>query len=254
MYIRVLSLVVAGGCMAEAPELSSTELHVETSNRISLNRISLNRISLNRISLNRIALDSLSLASSASQALLATAEDRELLAYVVQCALPDGDAITLTGANGTYTFDGAIGLAPQWTSEAMTEAEKRWVSACLLARTNAFGVSVTISMRGPSPALATNAAEMSAFDLVEGAFWGNVFGDELEAYACQGPIKLPLRLDGFSVSPLPRRACTLSADGVHTTCGHTYAGPCASSCTWTNGSYTNCAGNAEVVTTYLASH
>lgn len=228
--------------MAEAPELGSTESHVESQNRISLNRISLNRISLNRISLN--GLTSLGGAST----MLDTADNRDVVKYLVECALPEGSSVTLSDANGTYTFDGAIGLAPGWATTAPSASEKRWVSACLLARTNAYGVSVSISMRGSNAALGVDSAEAAAYGLREGAFWGDVFGDEFDANACPGPLKLA----DSQLSTLPLRACTVSADGLHTTCGHEYAGPCASACTDDSGNYTSCAGVAEVITTYVA--
>jgi hypothetical protein len=237
------ALVFAGGCVAEAPELGSTESHVESQNRISLNRISLNRISLNRISLN--GLTSLGGAST----MLDTAENREVVSYLVQCALPEGASVTLSDANGTYTFDGAIGLAPNWATTAPSASEKRWVSACLLARTNAYGASVAISLRGPTAVLAVDAAEASAYGLREGAFWGDVFADEMIANACPGPLKLA----DSQASTLPLRACAVSTDGVTTTCGHSYGGPCASACSDSNGNYTGCAGVSEVVTTYVAS-
>jgi hypothetical protein len=237
------ALVIAGGCAAEAPELGSTESHVESQNRIALNRIALNRIALNRIALN--GLTSLDGAST----MLDTADNRDVVSYLVQCALPEGSSITLSDANGTYTFDGAVGLAPSWATGSPSASEKRWVSACLLARTNAYGVSVAISMRGSHSALAVDATEAAAYGLREGAFWGDVFGETFDANACPGALKLA----DSQASTLPLRACTVSADGVTTTCGHDYAGPCASACTDASGNYTACAGVTEVVTTYVAS-
>jgi len=237
------ALVFAGGCVAEAPELGSTESHVESQNRIALNRIALNRIALNRIALNGLT------SLGGANTMLDTVENRDVVKYLVQCALPDGSSITLSDANGTYTFDGAIGLAPGWATSTPSASEKRWVSACLLARTNAYGISVAISLRGANPALVADSAEASAYGLREAAFWGDVFGDTLDANACPGPLKLA----DSQLSTLPLRACAVSADGVTTTCGHEYAGPCATACSDSNGNYTGCAGVTEVVTTYVAS-
>jgi hypothetical protein len=228
--------------VAEAPELGSTESHVESQNRIALNRIALNRIALNRIALNGLT------TLGGADTMLDTADNREVVGYLVQCALPEGSSITLSDANGTYTFDGAVGLAPAWATTTPTASEKRWVSACLLARTNAYGVSVAISMRGPHAALTVDGAEASAYGIREGAFWGDVFSDPMDANACPGPDKLA----GSQASTLPLRACTVSADGVTTTCGHDYAGACASACTDASGNYNACAGVAEVITTYVA--
>jgi hypothetical protein len=49
------------------------------------------------------------------------------------------------------------------------------VSACLLARNNAFGVGVKISMRGNLP-LEADTVEQADFPWAEGGFFGNIFG------------------------------------------------------------------------------
>ena len=146
-------------------------------NRIARNRIALNRIALNRIALNRIALNRIALNSSA-QDLLATEASREVLSYVVSCALPAD--VTLVGSvNGTtYEFPGSIGLTPRWADRQLNRIEKGWISACMLARVNAYGVSLQISLRGANPALSVSAAEAAAFTAEEGAFYGDIFTPE----------------------------------------------------------------------------
>lgn len=229
----------------ENPSLSSTESNIESANRISLNRISLNRISLNRISLN--GLTSISGANGAT--ILDTADGRDVFKYLVQCALTEAQSVTVSDSGGTaYTYAGAIGLAPDWYAGTPTASEKRWVSGCLLARTNAFGIGVAISLRGDNAILSVDADEAAGFTLREAAFWGDVFGDTMVANACPGPLKLA----DSQLSTMPLRACAVSSDGLVTTCGHAYAGPCEQVCTDANGLYTNCAGQTEVVTTYLA--
>ena len=65
-----------------------------------------------------------------------------------------------------------------------TKPCQRWMSACVLARTNAYGVHVQISMRAPSeraagdqgrPRASANATSATTFTLREGAFYGNIF-------------------------------------------------------------------------------
>ncbi|WP_216329366.1 hypothetical protein [Deinococcus aestuarii] len=71
----------------------------------------------------------------------------------------------------------------------MTPSEERWVSACLLARTNFFGRSVPISMRASQPAPAffrTTPEERAAFSLFEGGFFGNLFLPVPVACVCSG--------------------------------------------------------------------
>ena len=193
-------------------------------NRIALNRIALNRIALNRIALNRIALNRIALNGSAVGDLSATDEGREILQYVVECALPAG--VTLVGSHGgtEYEFEGAIGLAPSWLRGSLDRAGQRWVSACLLARVNAHGVSVQISMRGPHRALRASDDEMATFTLEEGAFWGNVFTREEDFNACRGADQAAGETGG-----LENRDCTEpdAARQGTTVCGFQFAGECA---------------------------
>src|SRR4029079_457496 len=65
------------------------------------------------------------------------------------------------------------------------ETCQRWVSACVLARTNAYGVHVQISLRAPAgapqairDALAVDnspGGESDVYTLPEGVFYGNIF-------------------------------------------------------------------------------
>src|SRR5690349_2782474 len=107
-------------CAVEAPAESTSTSAVTTANKIALNKIALNKIALNKIALNKIALNKIALNKIAlntitTQDLLATEANREVLSYLVSCALPA--AVTLVGTvNGsTYEFSGNIGLAPAWT-------------------------------------------------------------------------------------------------------------------------------------------
>jgi hypothetical protein len=251
------SILLMGACVsnAESPNTSSTDQEVRSANRIALNRIALNRIALNRIALNRIALNRIALNGlrtlgvPGATDIMDTADGRDVFKYLVQCALTDSQSVTFNDADGNeYTYTGAIGLAPEWDTGFPTDSEKHWVSACLLARTNAYGIPVAISLRGDNPALTVDAVEAAAYSLHEAAFWGDVFGDTFVAVACPGPLKLA----NSQLSTMPLRACAVSADGVTTTCGHQYAGPCESVCVDSNGLYTECAGVHEVVNTYLA--
>jgi hypothetical protein len=101
---------------------------------------------------------------------------REFMEYLVSCALPEGDDLTWVGGN--QTWDGALGLCPSWKNSAPDQECQELVSACLLARTNAYGQSVSISVRGlytddtPMP-LGPN--EDVDYPWQEGAFFGNAF-------------------------------------------------------------------------------
>jgi hypothetical protein len=125
----------------------------------------------------------------ANPALASTATKRELLTYLVRCALPEN--ITLYTQHGAerFTFKGSMGLAPRWLYEAMTPSEERWVSACLLAHVNYFGRTVPISLRANPPVvptLAVSDGEQQDFSIFEGGFFGNLFQLSPVAYTCRG--------------------------------------------------------------------
>jgi hypothetical protein len=106
---------------------------------------------------------------------------RKLIKYIVECALPSGDSIT----KGSYTFAGKVGLAPEWKYGTCGRYCQEWISACLLARTNEFGITVKIDMRANHSAIGTGPGG-SEFTEQEGAFFGNLFANPPKAYACQG--------------------------------------------------------------------
>jgi hypothetical protein len=140
--------------------------------------------------------------------------------YLYSCAMPKGAHMELTfehtGEDGGLTndpvsFDGAIGLAPEWGLRNDSKCDdncQKWVSACILARVNAYGQHVDISLRAPrgifagaadggvgadSDALGrTDGLKLSSLDggvdtvdggvdeadvypLREGAYYGNIF-------------------------------------------------------------------------------
>jgi hypothetical protein len=142
-------------------------------NGIGLNGIGLNGIGLNGIGLNGIGLNGIGLNGIART--LESADFRNVFSYVVSCALPDGDSVSYQ-VNGTkYTFAGDLGVAPQWKYQRCDGSCQRWVSACMLARVNAKGEHVEISMRGANPGLALEKGERKQFTDLEGAYWGNLF-------------------------------------------------------------------------------
>jgi hypothetical protein len=170
----------------DAPAVDSARDGISTSNRLSMNRLALNRLALNRLALNRLALNGVIPGGMGTGELLATEEGREILAYVVQCALDEGETLTATVNGQTYQFAGLLGLAPGWEHQGIDGDQQRLISACLLAHVNALGVSVPISVRSHE-AVTSTPQERRDYPVYEGSFFGQVFnGDTLLAYACQG--------------------------------------------------------------------
>jgi len=179
--MRTITTVVFVAMMATAcvgdPDVSTRTHGVAEGNAIAINAIAINGIALNGIAINGIAINSLSnnLYELTSTDLLATDEGREVLKYAISCAIPYGIALTSSYAGMTYNFVGEIGLAPGWLDRGLRDTEQRWVSACLLARVNRFGVPVSISIRGPHDALQVTEEEAVTYSVEEGSFYGNVF-------------------------------------------------------------------------------
>jgi len=156
--------------------------------------------------------------------LRSSAYTRQLLQYVYACAMPPATYdTTLDPNNGTlacsspdgggggsacpegYTCSaqgscvvplaGAVGVGVNadgstWGgSGTCDESCQRWVSACVLARTNTYGVHADLSMRAPAvappghelqlskiqAALTTTVPEANGYVLREGAYYGNLF-------------------------------------------------------------------------------
>ena len=200
--------------------------------------------STNRLAANRLAANSLDV-----RAMLDTEGGRELMSYVVGCAIPTGTTLTLADSSGaTYAYPGWIGLAPAWATRAPTVAERRWVTACLLSRTNVNGVPVNISMRSDTnTALLTSAAERLLYTQAEGAFYGDLFAPTPVMYACSNR--------GWTALVGTFRACALSPNGIVTDCGFTYTGACTTACTDKTTPFGGCKGAgtsyAETITINL---
>jgi hypothetical protein len=201
-------------------------------------------------SLNRGILNDANLSPYAS-----TTNSRSFLGYLVGCALTSSQTVT-THYNGIpYSFTGALGLASAWTSRSLNSAESNWVSACVLARANETGTTVTVSMRGTNSQLFLQSGESTNYATQEGAFYGNIFTTPVVWYACNGTDQA--NHDGYG--DLALRQCADTSTGT-TPCGYTYRALCSANCstnTGTGGYYAGCTDGlggsyAEVITTYVA--
>lgn len=273
--IATLAIVgsLMGACGVEGAETSELSAPAIAVNGIALNAIAINGLVSNHVVASSLADEAIatheSTASQAGLDLMAASGGMELFSYIVSCALPEGSVVSATVNGTSHEFHGLLGMAPEWESRGLTLSERRWVSACLLARVNAYGMSVQISMRGPAE-LAPTDAERAVFSVVEGAFYGNVFVSDpskLEMVACRGAGQAAGEFGG-----LTNRDCTEPAANGLTMCGMKYAGDCLDftpaspsprACvTSVDGNYTNCTtqasllprlslSSAEVVTVYV---
>jgi hypothetical protein len=128
------------------------------------------------------------------------------VSYLVGCALPADDSVSYVVDGTTYTFEGDIGLAPEWKTRACGQDCQRWISACLLSRLNKKGEHVRISMRGEHKALKVERFELRDMTEREAAYFGNLFAGEDQIFACypKGSRSIP-RVCGDSLKGCPMK-------------------------------------------------
>jgi hypothetical protein len=133
---------------------------------------------------------------SSSTGLMTTADGRLTAAYLVRCALPAGRSIVKHDQYGaSYTFAGAVGLAPEWESGSCGQSCQMWVSACMLSMVNVTGVHYPIWLDAQNAAVGWGTDPK--FTNQEGSFFGNLFQTPFAAYYCGGK--------SFGVGPIPGR-------------------------------------------------
>jgi hypothetical protein len=210
--------------------------------------------------------------SGSLDALLAHPAGAEHVEYLALCALDEGQTLTAGGV----AYQGTYGLATQWVDSICDDSCQRWISACVLAHANKYGISVMVSLRGAHRGLVWDETIAQEYRLQEAAFYGNVFeiegaSAEPPVYSCAGRALIAFDEDPdhqeSSLDYLQKRIC-----GAGSTCGLTHKGPCvfpdimeASTCSQDAGwdaYYGNCEGDnyedpmlapvyPEVITTYL---
>jgi hypothetical protein len=215
-------------------------------NRLGANRLGANRLGANRLGANRLGANRLTLNPIGAADLLSTDDGRNVLSYIVSCAVPETE--TLVGTHGTcsadsdcgtiepgtctagtcsYSFPGLLGLAPAWLDEQLDSTGKGWVSACMFARVNAHDTAEEISLRGAHRSLTVSPDEATLYSVEEGAFYGNLFtplDQPIDWNACQGAGQAAGESGGLVL-----RDCA-EPDPTNpnlTQCGFKFAGDCA---------------------------
>jgi len=174
-------------------------------------------------------------------ALMATADGRTTVGYVVRCALPAGRAIAIPAPGGVvHTFQGQVGLAPEWEAGACGPTCQRWVSACLLSMINTAGQHHPLWMAAPHAAIGWG--QDARFPLQEGAFFGNLFASPPTADHCGGR--------DFGTRPIPGRIGSAQAAGARAGDDGSRSA-CAARCTaHGDDGFEACAGWKEVITVW----
>jgi hypothetical protein len=213
----------------QAPELSD------------INHISYNSLAPVALTDNGPALHELSLAAlpGATTDLVDSEDGRNLLKYLVRCAMPEEEVVTFPLPGGGPGSDGGppatdlelpgmLGFAPEWSIGPLDLGGQRLMTACLMAHINAFRIQVPISVRTASKG-AVSQDEALQFPAQELTAYGNYF-TELEAdrelHVCFGnSVALALGFGGGVGGERPTyldlRIC--STEGA---CGFNRVGAC----------------------------
>lgn len=198
--------IMLSGCMQTTSIDEAVDEGLSTENQSTIvgeNSLTTNAIDLNGLLPNAIDLNGLD-PSLLSNNVLSALEDpgqlgtntRLIYKYIVGCALDTSQSISFSwtdslGIPHLENYWGALGLASAWKLTSIDELAQRAVSACLAARTNYYGIPVTISIRGPQPSISdVDAAEQLAFPKEEGAFWGDLFDGSPQLYACHNSANI----------------------------------------------------------------
>jgi hypothetical protein len=264
----VIALGTAACVVDEAPppDTTTTTTPGDTSiPKLAANGLPSAALQANLSSVNKLASAALVASNPGVTSLLATTDGQTVLTYLVQCALPASASVTYTSGSGAQKYTGQLGLAPDWQTTTPTASERRWVSACVLARTNYYGLTVSLSLRGSNPALSSSLLEPVTYLYAEAAFWGDLFAPGAPTqYSCDALVKTT----GLSLSTMALRDCSIPQAGSTTTtmCGFSFIGHCGvldlslePACKSLTAPYANChtsqAANsptiAEVITVYL---
>ena len=158
-----------------------------STNGLSTNGLSTNGLSTNGLSTNGLSTNGLSTNGFKTWFAGNPAQSDMVMRYVVRCAMAEGQSLQFTSGGTTYTWHGALGLAPGWSGAANgvatspTLEEQQAVSACLAAHANKYGVHVNISVLGKSAAgvaIPTTEEELATYSQKEACFFGNVFNNQ----------------------------------------------------------------------------
>jgi hypothetical protein len=230
-----------GGTGADAQGVDDVELqqgNLETSNALTANALTANALTANALTANALTANALTANALTANALTANGlKDplaRQLMKYVVSCALPEDQTLSMSIDGKTYKFPGSLGLAPQWgkTGGKCDESCQRWVSACVLSRVDFLGIEMPISIRGAHPALRVTFKEFFEYSDDEATYFGNIFQEEKEMYACLAPDEKQIeRVCGDSIANCPMKV----------------VGSCAKACSYREltGGFVDCSSSGK---------
>jgi len=237
--LGIVALALVSGCAegvdAGGEDVGEVEQALVAENSITMNAITMNAITMNAITMN--ALDEYELDEDTLSALRDVGQRgtlaRSFVKYAVSCALTPSqtfefDWTDINGFGRHEVYPGELSVAPHWATEPLGAQGERMVSGCVAARVNWYETHVTISMRAPHGSLSVvSGDELTAYPDVEGAFWGNLWGEGAFIHACYNS-------ETIANSRAHQRDCAvghLNPDNSVSECGMIdIVGPCSEVC------------------------
>jgi hypothetical protein len=186
---------------------------------------------------------------SASTGLMSSDDGVRTANYVVRCALPYGQRVTVLDHTGALVIlSGELGLAPEWATQQCSRDCEEKVSACLMALTSSGGIHSPIALTNQGVLGATPSA---SFPYQEGGFYGNLFMDPPLGFFCAGRDYVnPANTWSLPTeNPLVQRVCGGygPSEGL---CPYRYTGACngmvwsPGACGVSNTTFSTCKGTA----------
>src|SRR6185437_869822 len=146
LAVASLTLAACMGTPGEVDEqIGTTDQAATTSNALTGNALTGNALTGNALTGNALTGNALTGNALTGNALTGNAltdpDAREVLSYIVSCALPKDESVDITVQGKKYHYDGGLGLTPEWgdPNGSCDEDCQGWVSACLLARLDYLG-------------------------------------------------------------------------------------------------------------------
>jgi hypothetical protein len=193
--LMVMSLPLTG-CLDMSEDqvevISDAHQRAVTQNSLSSNGLTANGLTANGLTANGLTANGLTangLVMTALQDPLTSAAAREFLSYVVSCALGPNTTVQVPIDGTLVELSGGLGLASAWGDDnnSCPKECQELVSACVMARVNAQGHHIPLSMRGldsSSPALGSSSTERADYPKEEATYFGNLFVSPPALYAC----------------------------------------------------------------------
>ena len=156
-------------------------------NGMAFNGMNYNGMAYNGMSYNGMSFNGLATSGglATTSGLMTTEGGRQFVDYMVKIGYPAGHSLTKQDQFGnSYTFQGALGVAPEIESGICNLDCQEKMSGALLAHVNNSGLHVGIWLVGPDNGIGWGTSP--DFPYQEGTYFGNLFAQNIPGNYCTG--------------------------------------------------------------------